>query len=55
MTNIRLLSEIAFEALEKVNRTISKFKSSDIGVFVAAGEGYIIVPQLKKPPTLNPK
>ena len=41
MANIRLLSEIAFEALEQVNRTISKFKSSDIGVFVAAVEGYI--------------
>jgi len=43
MANIRLLSEIAFEALEKANIPISKFKGREMGVFVAAGmdEGYI--------------
>ena len=37
MANIRLLSEIAFEALEKANIPISKFK----GVAAGMDEGYI--------------
>ena len=42
-SNIRLLLEIAFKALESANIPISKIKGSDMGVFVAAGmdEGYI--------------
>jgi hypothetical protein len=43
LPNIQLSMEIVFEALENANIPISKFKGSDMGVFVAAemDEGYI--------------